>query len=256
MTAQILRNAFLTVHGGFSTDRVIADPELNERYLKECREAGLEESDFSLNKALLNLRKSGQFSDLPRAKRTSFDDEEYRFAAEMAIRHLERRDSITLDDVLCDPQRAAEFDALCEELAPGFGSLRYRWCALNLRKQRKLSPELVAQVVGVIRAMRISKQELIPENLPTQHGIYLFLTASDVLYIGEASNLRTRLKKHLEHSDNKLLARWLWDNPNEELLIELQLLPEGTSTRVRRAVETELIHNRKPLFNIRQQPGE
>lgn len=174
----------------------------------------------------------------------------------MTIRHLERRDSITLDEVLCDPVRAAEFDRLCEELAPGFSSLQYRWCALSLRKQRKLEPELVAQVVGVIEAKRWRKQELASEKLPTQQGVYIFLTDCDVLYIGEASNIRTRLTKHLEHSDNKLLARWLWDNPDEGLFIELQLLPEGTTTRVRRAVETELIHKRKPLFNIRQQVRE
>lgn len=253
MTSDIIRNAFLAAHDGFSTDRVVADPELNQRFLKKCREAGLTQSDFSLNKSLLNLRKSGQLSQLPKAKRTTFEDEDYRFAAEMAIRHLERRDETTLDNLLCDPVQAAKFDKLCEQLAPGFSPLRYRWCALSLRKQRKLSPELVAQVVGVVEALRFSKDGLKPENLPTQQGVYLFLTKSEVLYIGEASNLKTRLGKHLEHSDNKLLARWLWDHPEQELFVELQLLPDGTSTRVRKAFEAELIHNRKPLFNIQQQ---
>lgn len=65
MNSDIIISTFLAVHEGFSTDRVIADPELNERYLKECRDAGLKESGFSLNKSLLNLRKSGQLSDLP-----------------------------------------------------------------------------------------------------------------------------------------------------------------------------------------------
>lgn len=253
MTSDTIKNAFLAAHDGFSTDRVVADPELNQRFLKKCRGAGLTQSDFILNKSLLNLRKSGQLADLPKAKRTSFEDEDYRFAAEMAIRYLERRDEISLDDVLCDSARAAEFDTLCEQLAPGFSSLRYRWCALSLRKQRKLAPELVAQVVGVVKALRYDKAELRPENLPTQQGVYLFLTRSEVLYIGEALNLKTRLGKHLEHSDNKLLARWLWDHPEQELFVELQLLPEGTSTRVRKAFEAELIHNRKPLFNIQQQ---
>jgi site-specific DNA-methyltransferase (adenine-specific) len=53
----------------------------------------------------------------------------------MSARYLERRRGVSLDDLICDPDIAAEFDKLASELAPGFTSLEYRWAALALRKR-------------------------------------------------------------------------------------------------------------------------
>jgi excinuclease UvrABC nuclease subunit len=45
-----------------------------------------------------------------------------------------------------------------------------------------------------------------------------------VLYVGEAINLRKRLRKHLDHSDNKGLARWLWENGATDLHLKIHVL--------------------------------
>ena len=198
------------------------------------------------------MRKAGGLTGLPRAKITSFNDDEYRFAVEISIRHLERRDSVSLDDVICEPSLAKEFDQLCADLAPGFRALEYRWCALSLRKKRKLPPEPIAQTVGISKAMRFSRNNLSIEQIPSESGIYAFMTSDVVLYVGEASNLRKRIAKHLDHSDNKMLARWLWENEDESLYLEIQTLPQDTTAKIRRYVETELIQARSPVFNIRQ----
>ena len=58
-------------------------------------------------------------ADLPRARRTSLpDEEEYRFASEVAARYFEHRAGLTIDKLLCDPGTAVEFDAMAAKIAP------------------------------------------------------------------------------------------------------------------------------------------
>jgi excinuclease UvrABC nuclease subunit len=92
--------------------------------------------------------------------------------------------------------------------------------------------------------------KLVLSELPTKQGLYIFYGGQQTLYVGEAGNLRLRIEKHLDHSDNKGLARWFWENGFSEVNLELQKLPENTSKKVRRALEAELITSRHPLFNI------
>ena len=246
----VLRQAFLRACDGYSPDRVIADPEMNRRFLTECSDLGLTAPPVHLNRALLNLRKQGALRGLL-SRRTSFSNEdEYRFASEMTARHLERRESQTLDRIICDPHLATEFDTLAAAIAPGFATLQYRWAALNLRKARRMRPELLVQVVPPTAVHVFRVKELQSNQLPSQQGLYLFYTPSELLYVGESHCLRSRLDKHLDHSDNKLLARWIWEFGIDQLFLEVQTYADEVSTRIRKALETEVIRSRRPLFNI------
>ncbi len=238
---------------GYSSDRVVADPEMNQRFIAECRLRGLKDSIADLNRLLLNLRKASGLSGRPRAKVTRFSDrDEYRFAAEIAARFIERRDDISLDAIICDPEKAAEFDKIAERIAPGYSPLKYRSAALGLRKNSKFKPELVGRIASSIDVVNVSVKEIIPDELPASQGLYLFFESDKLLYVGETENLRKRLKKHLDHSDNKGLARWIWEYGTEGLHLEMQILKSGTETRVRKALELELIRSRQPIFNVKR----
>ncbi|HEV3341658.1 MAG TPA: GIY-YIG nuclease family protein [Pirellulales bacterium] len=235
---------------GYSPDRVVADPQLNGKFVAECRRLGLDQSPGVLNRALLNLRKRGDLAGNPRSRKTSFPDlHECRFASEVAARFLEQRHNISLDDIICDPQMAAELDQVAADIAPGFDSVHYRWAALNLRKARKLRPEIVSRI-ATFDDVRLGRLEDIDvESIPRQQGVYIFYSPAETLYIGESANLRKRLRRHVDHSDNKGLARWFWQHGITDARLEVRLLPEATATRVRRAVESELIASRHPRFN-------
>jgi len=238
---------------GYSSDRVVADPELNRRFISECRLRGLEDPAEDLNRALLNLRKAGGLTGRPRAKQTHFHNEdEYRFASEIAARFLERRDGISLDSIICNPDKVSEFDEVAARIVPGYIPLQYRWAALGLRKKKKLAPEITGRIVPPEDVINIPINEIIPDELPASQGIYLFISSDQLLYVGETENLRKRLKKHLEHSDNKGLARWIWEYGTESLHLELQILKSGTKTSVRKAIELELIRSRQPIFNVKR----
>lgn len=245
-----ITTAFENSRQGFSVDRVVADPTLNADFLAECQRLGLTASPATLNRALINLRKSGGLRRIQSA-RTSFPGEDqYGFAVEMTVRFMERRDGVSLDDIVCDPRLATEFDALAGAISPGFSSLEYRWAALNLRKASRLSPEILARVAPPVRILSFPVSSLDLNQIPLEQGLYLFFTASSCLYVGEAENLFNRLKRHLDHSDNKGLAQWMWEAGNERLFLEVQVLEGRTTTRVRRALELELIRSRRPIFNV------
>ena len=244
--------AFDAVRNGNSVDRVVVDPELNAAFVAECKRLELGGAAATLNRALINLRKAGYLRGLKSRSPSPGDDDAYRFAAEIAARHMERRDGVTLDDILCDPALATEFDKLAAAISPGFTSLQYRWSALNLRKTKRLSPELLARIAPPRQVHSFAVLGLALDAVPSEQGLYLFHTRETCLYVGEAENLRNRIGKHLDHSDNKGLARWMWEQGSTALFLELQILPAATTQKVRRALEQELIRGRNPVFNIKR----
>jgi predicted GIY-YIG superfamily endonuclease len=206
--------------------------------------------DGEINRTLLNARKGSDLKGLKSKRVVVRGQENFSFASEVAIRFLERRDEIALDQVLCDPQKALEFDAVAQGIVPGYSSFQYRWAALSLRKRRRLAPELVAKVMKNVIVTRAKVSELDIEAVPNQPGIYLFHDSVNSLYAGEATNLYKRVKKHLDHSDRKGLAHWLWEHGATDLHLELHVLPAETSTVARKALELELIRSRRPIFNV------
>ena len=43
----------------------------------------------------------------------------YSFASEIAVRFIERRDQVSLDHILCDPDLADQFDNIAASICPG-----------------------------------------------------------------------------------------------------------------------------------------
>lgn len=249
---RLIEEAFQTASLGFSVDRVICDPELNLRFIIACGELGLKEAPCDLNLRLLNRRKKGSFQRTEQRPRAIRNQTEFSFASEIAVRCLERKYQTTLDRVLCDPQLALEFDGIASAIAPGFSAIEYRWAALRLRKASKLKPEILGRVVASQVVGPIPLVGIVDTGIPADQGLYILSNRDGVLYVGEAQNLRARLKKHFDHSDNKLLARHMWEFGKEGLWLEYHVLPEGTQTRVRKALELELIRSRRAEFNVKR----
>lgn len=248
----LVRQAFLRTRNGFSPDAVITNPELDELFLAACREQDVNGTDFELNHCLYNLRKSRALEDYPTTQRIHLtNQDEYEFAAEIAARFLECSQNTTLDRILCDPALAREFDRLAQELAPGYTSFEYRFTALSLRKKHMLRPEVGPQLLRAtwVESFRVADLDI--NQIPRSQGIYLFHYKDEgLLYLGEAKVLRDRIKKHLDHSDRKELARWLWERGTDDLFVEIHVFPDDTTTAARKAVELDLIRSRKPRFNI------
>ena len=203
----------------------------------------------------MNLRKRGLLGAVATHKeRVNCDD--FLHASEISARFIYDKYGVNTDRAFCDPQLRREFDNIATSVAPGIAPYLLRKGALRLRKTRKLRPELVPRIADWgTRVLDFPSQKVVedPEVIPKGPGIYIFRDTSGYLYIGESNNLYLRVKKHLDHSDRKSLARYFWSNNLQAVIIEIHVFNPDSNARLkahRRAYEASLIQSRHPRFNI------
>jgi DNA modification methylase len=220
--------AFFVARDGFAADRVLADPDLNQCFLRACERLGVPGSRREWNRQLLNLRKAGRLSGLPRSRRSRFSRAEIdqcSFACEIALQSL-KEEGITFDQVLCDPERAAAFDRTVQAMiSVPVPSFRIRWVALAIRKRakqvRQAGRGLPAPVPLPEEGYPVGSLSL--DCVPSGPGLYWLQGQGKRLYVGETLNLRQRFALQLEGS-----RFGFWDTERESLDLRYREVPEGT----------------------------
>lgn len=194
--------AFADVHDGYSSDRIVVDPDYNGKYLRRCKELGLNASDFELNHKLYGIRKSKKQREragvvMPETtKDTEFRDyDNYQFAAEIAVRVLQRTDGVTLDRILCDPCLALRFDEIALTLV-NERVLKLRCAALNLRKTHNLRPIKADELAQYDLVSKGPIQSIDLSSLSEFPGVYVFYDQTRPIYAGETDVLRSRITLH------------------------------------------------------------
>lgn len=249
LATPLIVEAFTAVHDGYSTDRVVVDPQLNAKYLAKCRSLGMDRSAYQLNHALLDIRKSGK-ARLPKAtKRTEFRDyDEYQFAAEIAIRILQRTKGVTLDQVLCDPAFAVEFDSIATQLAPGQPPLKLRCAALNLRKTHRLGPSKEEKKIPDFELVTAGPlQVLAAQEIPGLPATYVVYDQTRPVFAGETENLRRRVEIHQKGG----LPRWLDSTGGFDLVLKQAVVPSVKQDE-RRLWLSDFVLREKPLLNFQK----
>lgn len=140
LTLRGILEAFRATHDGYSADRLVADPDLNQAFLDTCQRLGIVGSPRTWNILLFRLRKSGQLKDVGTDRRTLIrwqDCDDYLHGSEIALQSMIDAGAESLDEVLCDHAWASRFDHVAASYAPGHRPFDYRWAALKLRKQAK-----------------------------------------------------------------------------------------------------------------------
>lgn len=240
-----LVEAFQRVYDGFSLDRVVADPALNRRLGDVCVELGLPGELRTWNRFLFGMRKRGQLAQFPTTRRTDFQWEEcedYLFASEIAWRQLIDEGHRSLDDILCDPFLAARFDALASRWAPDRKPLEYRWAALKLRKAAK-HVRARASLLGDVRFSEPSPLDHSSiKRLPDFAAVYIVRT-SEVLYAGEAGNLRNRLLHQFGQATKEVWKQW----PGRLITT---YFPTECAYTDRLAYQRRLVMKHKPRLNL------
>lgn len=253
---ETVRRCFFATHGGHSTDDVVIDDELNKRFVQSCLAEWPTATLYELNWELYNLRKQPPGIGKVTTIRRRNNHDAYLHASEIAARHMEDKYQLTIDRVLCDPIMRAEFDTVAQPIAPETVTYLLRKAALKLRKNRQLKPELIKKVANWgIRSETHPAERLRtePDLIPRLPGAYIFRDKTGYLYIGEAGNLRGRVEKHLDHSDRKAVAHYLWQNGFNEISVELHSFrfdSDGRRAACRKAYEADLIRSRRPRLNI------
>lgn len=230
-----------------SPDLYVADPDRNRRFLDRCGELGERASEYAINKTLLNARKANLLKNL-NSKPTRFDHEQYVFASEFAATELRYRTGASIDDIICDPALAAEFDAIAMKIAPGFTPLRYRWAMLSVRKagrskEAKWEPEYEMPHFENPFPLFATHSPALPD----ERGVYLLQERSRTLYVHGTRSISRGIELHRRVDFRGVFAKYLWDPDPDELLVSFAAVAEA---KLMRPIELRLICERKPLFNI------
>lgn len=200
---------------GFSLDRVAADPELQTDLARHCEALKIPGDAKSWNAALFRLRKSGKLTGVPTTERTELaweDCEDFLAPAEAALSLLLGRDGDeSLDDLLCDPRRAAEFDRLALRYGGRKKTFEYRWAALKLRKEarviRRRADELRRKELSWSVPIAPARKGRL-DCLPQESGLYaVFDGEGERLYVGAATDLRAAVVHLLPKARWKLFDR-------------------------------------------------
>ncbi len=254
MTKRGIKEAYARSYSGYSPDRVVADPELNEHFANECQKLGLLGNARFWNSLLFRLRKAGRLIEFPTTKRTSMSWEEcdeFLFASEIALEAMLSGSAGSLDEILCDPILAKKFDELAGKFAPGFTPLRYRWAALKLRKQAKFARSRGSVLEAPPKLHTpITLDDLGPiEELPDAPGIYLVTADNDRrLYVGETVSLRQRLRANFCTQR----SRQPWIDQGRSTVLSIEPFVTGSSSSQMLAWQSCLIGKYETLLNFRE----
>jgi predicted GIY-YIG superfamily endonuclease len=253
---QAIIEAFKKTHDGWSSDEVILQDKLNKAFLKACRSAigdDEEATPATLNWRLLTLRKAGKLK-VKATKRSPASKRDVTDLAEIGIRSVQDKHSISSDRIMTDPKLRAAFDATVSSLDPKVDLYLVRKAAFQLRKTRKLQPELISRFADwgrVVKSYTIQELREQVDSIDRHPGIYIFRDKTGYMYIGQTENLRKRMAEHLDESHNPALAKYIKEE--NEASVELHSFDpksRAKEVRVRRAYESELIRSRKPRFNV------
>ncbi len=246
--------AFEQACRGYSSDRVIADPDLNAEFVASCRERAIPGNPIHWNKTLLSLRKANLLVLTRKTKPTALSRDKVRwceFASEIALARMRDQHDVSLDGLLCDPALASKFDALATEIAPGLEAVYHRWAALGLRKRAKLSRAYAKKVPRVLRERRFSRSsptsDVILEKVPDSPGLYLLRDDDGPLYVGETDDLRRWVVDRSESGAFMKIAEGL----GGQIRWAFFEMDEG-SLLARRGFQSYQIGKRRPPWNYPQ----
>jgi site-specific DNA-methyltransferase (adenine-specific) len=236
-------DSYKKTHKGLSVDHIVADPELNARFLEACKKIGVPGFPAQWNQGLMRIRKSGK---LPHSKkrdrvRTFHEMDAYSFAAEVAMHQLSLEIGETLDGLLCNPDLAGQFDELAAAYAPGHSPFEYRWAALSLRKRAKEAKRLAESDYcewlrrPLPRSKNLRGRKWADSNGP---GVYVLHAAGKQrLYVGETFDLVGRIERIMQ------IPAW-----QRLHATGVTILPDGGKAF---GLQSALIHRLRPMMNSR-----
>ncbi len=253
--------AFSNSNRGYSVDRLVADPVLNEDFQLACERLSIPGTSAERNRFLFRIRKAGKLKSfgVNTSTSTKMDWKQigsFVYASEIAWRKISNIYCMSLDEIFCDPRIAVQFDQIAGDFAPGYQPLDYRWAAIKLRKEgssaRHRATLRTPKQLGIAdlnksglkRNQGSFVSELDFESIASGPGVYIIRELDGTpLYAGETNQLASRLTMTFDPTG----PRALWFRQSADL--EVFLLPVSSVTDLRFARQSILLKWHKPEWN-------
>ena len=247
-TESAVIKAYKEAGGGFPADHILCDPKVNAEFIKKCLEQGIGGNAAVWNHYMLHLRKAGK---LPRSTKKASQvtpDEMNRigFASEVAWRLLAIDYRKTLDEILCSPEFASEFDRLASEFGPMNEDVKpvdFRRVAVSIRKRTKNARKSAAENFSqwMKRNKKLKRIDINGSLSKLECPGVMMLCTEDVgFYASETRNMRERVDELMSNPNWKSLEpESIAFVPNEDNLSSLY------------ALKSALVCRESPLLNCR-----
>jgi hypothetical protein len=151
----------------------------------------------------------------------------------------------SVDEIFCDPAKAAYFDRAARRVGPGFEPAQYRWAALRLRKASRELVNEVKQYHFVFAKRDFTRFQtwrgFKPKKLNGVPGVYLLRDfAKQPLFIGNTLDLGARLAQHLACG------------ALSEEVAQLSIVSGGElpGAEYRHAFKEDLVRRHQPRWNV------
>jgi site-specific DNA-methyltransferase (adenine-specific) len=247
-TQRVVIEAYQKAGDGYPADYLLCDKEMNQEFIDQCLRRGIGGSAYIWNRYLLRLRKAGK---LPQAMKrpervTSEQMDRYGFASEVAWRLLSIDYRRTLDDILCSPEFAAEFDRLATEFGPADSSVTsfdYRRVALSIRKRSHDARETAAEKFAKWMKKNTKLDRIAIGNsleVLEQPGVFLLCSGDVGFFAGESDNMRLRVEHALDNDNWKRLE------PDSVAYVK-----NGQNLAEKYGLKAALAKRESPLLNCR-----
>jgi site-specific DNA-methyltransferase (adenine-specific) len=237
-------DAYKTACKGYSTDIILCNPELNERFVAACKKNSLPGNASAWNRLLLRIRKTGKLPKVGRSRKglAASEMDTYSAASEVAMQLLSLDYGLTLDDILCSPAAAAEFDQMALQFAGEHkaAAFDYRWAAMAIRKRAKRSRSFAAErfpnwdMGQLSRAMPLHR---CMSNKYEHPGVYVVADHGGPLYVGETLNIKGRVEQILNTES------WMNFGPKSVKAVET------SDQKMRYGLQSHLIGQLNPVLN-------
>ncbi len=253
--------AFSNSNRGYSVDRLVADPILNEDFQLACERLSIPGTSAERNRFLFRIRKAGKLKSfgVNTSISTKMDWKQigsFVYASEIAWRKISNVYCMSLDEIFCDPRIAVQFDQIAGDFAPGYQPLDYRWAAIKLRKEgssaRHRATLRTPKQLGISDLNRNGLKrnsgsfvsELDFASIASEPGVYIIRELDGTpLYAGETNQLGARLTATFDPAG----PRALWFRQSADL--EVFMLPVSSVTDLRFARQSILLKWHKPEWN-------
>jgi DNA modification methylase len=227
--------AFSGSNRGYSVDRLVADPILNEDFQLACQRLSIPGTAAERNRFLFRIRKAGKFKafNVNTSVCTKIGWKQigsFVFASEIAWRQISNKYCLSLDGIFCDPRIAVQFDQIASDFAPGFQPLDYRWAALKLRKEgsnaRRRATLRTPKQLGIAdlnkNGLKRNKGILVTEQdydlISSGPGVYVIRELDgSPLYAGETDQLASRLAATFDPAGPR--AHWFRQSDDLEVFM-------------------------------------
>ena len=245
---EVASAAFMSVRDDeASADVWIADPDRNARYLAACRTRRAESSPYVLNKALMNLPRDGELAGLA-GMDSPIDATDLDFAVQFAATKLRYLLGASVDDLLCDPALAAEFDRRASEIMPGRTPHQLRRALLRFRN-RRVAPDGTVKALELEHAVPFIDAKAAP--LPRERGVLLLRQAGHPWFAQGTDDLqRSWVVLRMPRVVESIVGCLFRPSDRDSLTLAFQPLPATLDFEQVLGHARRIAADSKPIFNV------